>query len=37
MEKKKIWDKVRQITEHEYVQGEGDKHGVMPVFLGEYE
>lgn len=32
---KKIWDK--QITEHEYVQGDGDKHGVMPVFLREYE
>lgn len=34
---KKIWEKLKQITDHEYVQRDGDKHGVMPVFLGEYE
>lgn len=31
---KKIWDKLRQITEDEYVQEDGGKHDGMPVFLG---
>lgn len=30
-------DKLKQIADHEYVQRHGDKHGVLPVFLGEYE
>lgn len=34
---KKVSDKLKQITDREKVQREGNKQDVMPVLLGEYE